>query len=298
MSNARDGRRPLRPARRVPLPGICAADLGPAGARRRWGLRAAWVVTVALAGLAVAGQAGAAERAAPPAKSSCVDCHSNPRLLVQNKKLYDYYRAWKVSIHGQENITCVDCHGGNPKVADKLAAHGDSALAASQPTSRTNYQNVPVTCARCHEEIYKNFKQSSHFEHLTVADKDKQGPTCVTCHGSVNTSVLNINTVRSACARCHNKETDNHPDIPAQAEDVLSQFLSIHRYYRFIATQGDPKQIKEVFKVIDPRIKRLNAYWHIFDLEKVGDETTELLDYLKQERDRIQQARPAPKPAR
>lgn len=299
----RDGRRSPRPVSPVPPAGAQAPvavpeqQPSPPCKRWSWGLRAAWVAALALAGLAFAGPTGAADRPPPAAKSSCVDCHSNPKWLVQNKKLYDYFKAWKLSIHQQENVTCVDCHGGNPKTADKQAAHGDIALGAAQASSPINYQNVPATCARCHEEVYRNFKQSAHFQHLAVADKEQQGPTCVTCHGSVNTSVLNINNVRAACSRCHNKETENHPDIPARAEDVLSQFLSIHRYYRYIATQGDPKQIKDAFKVIDPRIKRLNASWHTFDLDKVGEETAELLGVLKQQRDRIQQTRPAPKPA-
>jgi hypothetical protein len=228
-------------------------------------------------------------------KNTCVDCHSDANFLVQNKKLYDYYRNWRQSVHRQENVTCADCHGGNPRAADKDGAHGGKSMSASDPASPISYQNVPATCANCHKDVYRNFQQSEHFKHLTKTPDAKQGPNCVTCHGSVNISVLNVGTVRQACERCHNSQTGNYPEIPAQAEEVLSRFLSINRYYRYIATQGDPRQVQGVFKTLDPRIKELNASWHRFDLDKVGKETRELIDQLKAQREEIGRKQ-APKP--
>ena len=248
--------------------------------------------------LALVLPAGAAEPAAAAPKDSCVACHSDPAFLVQNKKLYDYYKNWQLSVHRQERVTCVECHGGNARVADKETAHGGSVMRASDPSSPISYQNVPKTCARCHEDVYKNYLQSEHFKHLTKNPDEKQGPNCVTCHGSVNISVLNVGTVRDTCSRCHNDKTGIYPEIPDQAEEVLSKFLSIHRYYRFIATQGNPARIKAIFGTIDPRIKKLSASWHAFDLDKVGKETKELIDYLKAQREQILQETPQKKPAR
>jgi len=57
-------------------------------------------------------------------KDSCVACHRNPDFLVQNKKLYDYFRDWQLSIHQQNDVSCSDCHGGNPEIADQQGAHG------------------------------------------------------------------------------------------------------------------------------------------------------------------------------
>jgi hypothetical protein len=252
-----------------------------------WG--AAAVFTVLLS----SGPAWGAEPAAPRARSSCVDCHSSPRFMVQNKKLYDYYQGWRLSIHEQEKVTCVDCHGGNPRAADKQAAHGDQGMSASVTSSPISYQNVPGTCAKCHDEVYRNFKRSKHFEHLTAKKQEEQGPNCVTCHGSVNTTVLNVTTVRATCEKCHNNETDNHPEIPEQAEDVLSQFLSIQRYNRYLVQKGDPAQVKAMFKILAPRIKRLNDSWHTFDLEKVSDQTQDMINFLKAQREQMDQ-RPAP----
>jgi hypothetical protein len=115
----------------------------------------------------------------------------------------------------------------------------------------------------------------------------------VTCHGSVNTTVLNVTTVRATCEKCHNKETGNHPEIPGQAEDVLSQFLSIQRYNRYLVQKGDPAKVKATFKILSPRIKRLNDSWHTFDLEKVSEQTQDMINFLKAQREQMEQ-RPAP----
>jgi hypothetical protein len=104
--------------------------------------------------------------------------------------------------------------------------------------------------------------------------------------------------VREACKRCHNARTGNYPEIPAQAEEVLSKFLSIHRYYRSIAVQGDSRKIQALFKVIDPRVKQLNASWHAFDLDKIGKETRELIDFLKAQRQQLGAGPGAQKPAK
>jgi formate-dependent nitrite reductase cytochrome c552 subunit len=50
--------------------------------------------------------------------NSCIECHGQPDLRVTEKKLYKYFREWELSIHAQEGVTCVDCHGGNPDKTD------------------------------------------------------------------------------------------------------------------------------------------------------------------------------------
>ena len=185
------------------------------------------------------------------AEDSCVECHSSPQFLVTNKKLYDYYRLWEVSVHGQEEVGCSDCHGGNPAAKDKEAAHRVAALPGGEKTSPVNYQNIPKTCGQCHDEIYKHYTTSKHYEKLLAGERAGKpiGPNCVTCHGSVNTAVLNVGTVRDTCEKCHNRENDNHPDIPDRAEEKLNEFLSIHRYYRFITVRGDPAASQDFYRL-------------------------------------------------
>ncbi len=54
-----------------------------------------------------------------------------------------------------------------------------------------NFRNIPKTCGQCHERIYEGFRESAHFEHLASKDEENLGPNCVTCHGSINATVLN-----------------------------------------------------------------------------------------------------------
>jgi hypothetical protein len=233
-------------------------------ARRLWAAMAAGLL---LAALGAAGAAVAAETG-----DSCVDCHSDPGFLVTNKKLYDYYQQWKKSVHRQEGVTCDDCHGGRPDAPDKKTAH-DGGVGAADPTSGVYFKNVVDTCGDCHEHIEKK--------------DDKQGPTCVTCHGSINVEVLTVNSVEAACARCHNDDTGNHPDIPNKARNVLNRFLSIHRFYRYIGIHASPREAQAFFAKFDPRMEALSVTWHTFDLDKIDTQTAAALDMIKTERARL-----------
>lgn len=230
-------------------------------------------------------------QAVPPARAathdSCVKCHSDSSFLVKNKKLYDYYRDWTLSVHSQEGITCDDCHGGNPKAASKKAAHGGQPMEAKVRSSPINFRNIPKTCARCHEEIYQRFRASSHFKHLIKNKSSEQAPNCVTCHGSVNSAVLNVRSVAGTCLQCHNKETDNHPEIPEKAESILNTFLSIHRFYRYITLRGDPNEVRSFFRLVDPMNEQLGQDWHRFDLKRIEIQTKDLLNLLKTKRNEI-----------
>ena len=219
------------------------------------------------------------KRIARTAKASCITCHA------------DYWEEVQGSIHGKAGILCQDCHGGNPAAATKEGAHGSEALLrSSEAASPVNYRNIPKTCAKCHEGIYDRYRLSKHFEHLRVAAQEEQGPNCVTCHGSLNIKVLNVSTVRQTCQKCHNEDNGNYPEIPAQAESVLNNFLSIHRYYRFIALRSRPEDARAFFQFVDPAIKQLNAEWHTFDLKTIDSKTHDLVQFMKVRRNDLLQA--------
>jgi nitrate/TMAO reductase-like tetraheme cytochrome c subunit len=220
------------------------------------------------------------------AVDTCVDCHSTPTFLVTNRKLFDYFQKWTSSLHKQEGVTCVDCHGGDPTRADKQGAHGGE-LAGSEKGSAVNFRNVPNTCGECHEDIYDGFRKSVHFERVVAKKQEEQGPTCVTCHGSINGTVLNVTTVEEACSRCHNEESDNHPDTPGEARTLLNRFLSIHRYYRYITVRGDPVETKRFFEKIDRELHTLSMTWHTFDLDEIEKQTEAVLASLKEKREEV-----------
>jgi len=232
---------------------------------------------------------GGSEPAPAAKRDSCVDCHSNRDFLVTDRKLYEYFQQWTLSVHRQEEVSCVDCHGGDPGIADKDGAHGGD-LSGEAVSSAVNFKNIPRTCGECHEDVYRAYRQSDHSEYLVAEEDAQQGPNCVTCHGSMSTGVLNVNSIRESCARCHNEKTDNHPENPERATAILNRFLSIHRFYRYIAVRGSPDESRAFFEVADQKIEHLVVTWHTFDLEEIEAETRAVLDLLKAERDRIRQA--------
>jgi len=226
---------------------------------------------------------------AEEAKDSCVECHGEVSFLVTNKKLYDYFQRWNASVHRQEGVTCVDCHGGNPQSSEKEKAHGGD-LDEAQPNSTVNFRNIPKTCGGCHEDIYQGFLESTHFERLVGKDQEDQGPTCVTCHGSINVAVLNVNTVEETCRNCHNQETENSPENAEEARALLNRFLSIHRYYRYITKRGDPAETKRFFEEFDAQIHDLSVTWHTFDLDAIGEKTEAVLQELRAKREKVASA--------
>jgi hypothetical protein len=219
-------------------------------------------------------------------KDSCVECHRDPGFLVTNKKLYDYYQQWTSSLHAQEEVTCVDCHGGDPGVSDKKGAHGGE-LSGSKRDSAVNFRNIPGTCGDCHEEILDGFRESAHFKHLVGKQQEEQGPNCVTCHGSISVTVLDVNTVEETCSQCHNPTSDSYPENPAKARDLLNRFLTIHRYYRYINVRGNAVETRQFFERVDSQLRDLSVTWHTFDLESIEEKTRAVLEALRTKREEV-----------
>lgn len=216
--------------------------------------------------------------AADNRENSCIDCHSDTKFLVQNKKLYDYFQKWAQSDHFRNGVKCQDCHGGNPDKRSKEEAHGSiGAREASDPKSEINFKNIPDTCKRCHQEIYDAYKTSHHFEKL----KGKgNGANCVTCHGSVSVGVLTTNTVKETCKQCHNKETKNAPEVPGEAVTILNKYMTCNRLYRWILKHDKPGA-ESVSGELGKRVAGLVREWHTFDIDEVRKNVEKLLIDLK-----------------
>ncbi len=213
---------------------------------------------------------------------SCIDCHKSEDFLVTDKKLYDYFQDWRASIHGQEDIVCVDCHGGNAKAKDKEAAHV-SRMSPDSKSRSVDFQNIPDTCGTCHDDLLQAYIKSNHYQHLTKKDADRRGPNCVTCHGSLNSRKLNVNTVAEVCEQCHNEESENAPEIPNKAMVLLNDLNTISGYRRFIERR-DPVESKLFLRNLDRNLGELSTTWHLFDIEKIETSTSQLLKEVKSKR--------------
>lgn len=137
---------------------------------------AAWLLLFAPAGPVLAEE------------NACIRCHTD--LAVENSAPVT---LWRESIHAENNISCEDCHGGDPKDADNAMDPARGFLGAPRP------DDIPAFCGRCHVGVLKDFLASPHGQALGSG-----GPTCVTCHANhrvLKASLALINA--KSCSRCH-----------------------------------------------------------------------------------------------
>ena len=198
------------------------------------------------------------------AADACVACHMDPAFQASNRKLRDYYLMWKSSTHGKAEVACSECHGGDPKLADKAAAH---ASIPGGTMRAVNFRNIPKTCGSCHGGLYTAFTKSRHFKSLLRKKADAQGPNCVTCHGSLIARNLDPGKLHDACDTCHNKNTDNHPEYADRAGVLVKQLLD---------ARARIKDLGERQRFAAP-LRQIALNWHMVDLANVEVETAALL---------------------
>lgn len=209
-------------------------------------------------------------------KNSCVDCHSQ---LAGNSFVGAKSHDWKGSIHQKHGVTCEKCHSGNPHVSDEKEAHA-GVLGSSNPQSLVYYKNIPSTCGKCHGAEFYKFTQSFHYKKLQSEGK---GPNCVTCHGSMVTTVLAPDTVEAVCESCHNERIGVFPYIPQKAKAVLlllreSNALldadkKLHRL-----EQGSEKA--RALREAEAALYSAKLDWHRFDLDTITSHLQDLYNAL------------------
>lgn len=152
----------------------------------------------------------------------CTLCHPQVRV------------AFETSIHASEEVTCVSCHGGDPRASDVEGAHRASFRA------HANRQEIPALCASCHAaaaimrpydlptDQYALYQTSPHGQGL--ARGDASVAVCTDCHGVHDilapddpASPTYFQNIPSMCARCHSRREDL--DTSA-AEDPFEAYAS------------------------------------------------------------------------
>jgi hypothetical protein len=146
---------------------------------------------------------------------ACVQCHTNitgyphPPVTAATRRQFtiqmyttcalchqDKYQATLDSVHEQalaagnlNAAVCTDCHG----------AH--DVQPPDQPRTR-----IPLTCGRCHSQIYNLYRQSVHGAAL-IGESNPDVPTCIDCHGVHNVEGPSNSPFRllspQICAKCH-----------------------------------------------------------------------------------------------
>ena len=211
------------------------------------------------------------------AGNSCVRCHSRlPGSSFVGAKSH----SWSGSIHQKRGVTCDKCHGGNPLVAEQKDAH-EGVLGSSDPKSAVYYRNIPSTCGKCHGAEFYKFTQSRHYKILESAGK---GPECVTCHGSMVTSILTPDTVAAVCVQCHNERMGTFPYVPQKAKAVLLLLTENSALLDAEVKLYHPVEGTEHARALRDARSSLHSArldWHKFDLDTIIADLQDTYDSLK-----------------
>jgi len=136
--------------------------------------------------------------------ATCGTCHGQKFVMAASGHSNLPFLSYEESVHGravasgsEKAAVCTDCHGSH------------EILSASDAKSSIFKFNVPATCAKCHENVQKDFMASIHGQAITRGNW--QAPVCTDCHGihsikahlDPNSSVSSANLSRVTCARCH-----------------------------------------------------------------------------------------------
>ncbi len=138
----------------------------------------------------------------------CISCHASDTMKPGYREITE---EWRSSWHAQNNISCEDCHGGDPK--DPALAMSPQRGFVGVPT----YKDVPDFCGKCHIGILASFRESGHGKALksggvspscmTQIKAGGKAPNCVTCHGSHNIQKASIDIINEQlCTKCHSYE--------------------------------------------------------------------------------------------
>jgi hypothetical protein len=138
----------------------------------------------------------------------CARCHTDTAIQKTHKlPSSEVIKAYENSVHGRflkegksaQAAVCTDCHGTH------------LILGPGDPESKTNKQNVPEVCGRCHVQIYNEYKMSIHGTALKQGRMES--PSCTDCHGEHTLAVVRdpkaqvyVQNVPTTCAHCHESQ--------------------------------------------------------------------------------------------
>lgn len=168
-------------------------------------------------------------------QNSCIDCHT--KLGGASVKTVSDFQS---SIHAERNVSCVDCHGGDPTKTTKEEAMSVKAGYIGKPKT----VDIPALCASCHARVelmrqydvptdqWAKYQTSIHGKKL--AQGDTKVATCFTCHdghGTKKTNDPSANVypfnVPALCGSCHaNPDLMKPYGIPTNQYDLYR--ASVH----------------------------------------------------------------------
>ena len=201
-------------------------------AGRIWILLIGVVIVVSVLMALSAGEAEAAPASQEVANDTCLGCHSNESMVKtfpsgEELSLFIEGSKFRVAVHGQEGLNCVDCHAAMAEIP-----HPEFAV---QTVRDAKFQLYTV-CKECHLEQYTNTLDSVHQNAL--AGGEENAAICTDCHTPhTQTRITNKDTgkvllgahldIPRTCARCHSAiyETYKESIHGAALTELGNQFV-------------------------------------------------------------------------
>lgn len=192
----------------------------------------------------------------------CITCHSGlPGKYSEPVKL------WKGSIHEENGITCLGCHGGDAKDAANAMKKERGFLGVPK------YNDVPQFCGRCHVGVLKDYLASAHGRALT-----RGGPNCVVCHGNHQVLKASLELINEkSCSRCHSYERAK--TIKTAMQETEGMIVAIDG--RIKAYKGIGTDVEKLEKELFATRNRFHTLFHNVDVKMVTAESTGIKGELK-----------------
>lgn len=136
----------------------------------------------------------------------CSSCHHEVYLSEDpDIKIIDPFDRYMKGIHAEgiargigSAASCDDCHGIH------------DLKRAADPLSKVSKMNIPITCSKCHNDIYIQYSRGIHGKALAAGILES--PNCSDCHGeheileiaNPESPVNFANLSDYVCGKCHN----------------------------------------------------------------------------------------------
>jgi nitrate/TMAO reductase-like tetraheme cytochrome c subunit len=158
--------------------------------------------------------AAAPQQGEKPTNESCLACHQQQGMTApigdQPIPITIDDTKYKASVHGTENIACVDCH-------TNITGFPHPKVTASSP--RDFSLELYLTCRQCHDDQYQKTLDSVHQK--AYAAGNTNAAVCTDCHNPHTQSRLtNKDTgelllgarlvIPQTCAKCHSTIYDTY----------------------------------------------------------------------------------------
>lgn len=151
---------------------------------------------------------------------TCLVCHSTMKQKIKTEtgdviNLWIDEERFSSSVHGFASCdTCHKLYSENPHQRPSKAIPSNLIEVFNKMKPKARVDGVAlVACMDCHPDVYNDYAEGIHGKNI-IAKKQKDGPSCIDCHGSAHyivsksskeSSVHRANMVNT-CGNCHNNE--------------------------------------------------------------------------------------------